>query len=304
MRLVLGPRVVARGGLANRAEAALAHLAGCMDQASIGQFVVLALDAPRGQDGTEAAVRGYFADNDTVARFCEDHPRSRFGASVHPYRRDACAELERLVGRGACLVKWLPSYQQIDPASPRCIPFYDALAHFRLPLLSHTGVEHFLPGGDRRFNDPERLALALERGVTVIAAHCGARLMLHEPCRFDQWSRMALTHERFYGDLSAMVVPVRLAKLRRILRSPALVSKVVYGSDFPAPPWPWSAVAWVGLRRTRALARIGNRLDRSAATVRALGFPEEVFTRASALLRSGPSCPAPGTPDMAATRGA
>jgi len=303
MRLALGRRVLAQGGLAASSEDALALLAGCMDRASTDQFVVLALDEPRFEDGT-AANAGYFADNDTVARFCDGHPRSRFGASVHPYRPDACVELERLTGRGACLVKWLPSYQRIDPASPRCIPFYEALAHFRLPLLSHTGVEHFLPGGDRRCNDPERLALALHHGVTVIAAHCGARLMLHEPCRFEQWARMTLEHERFYGDLSAMVLPIRVSKLRRILDSAALVSKVVYGSDFPAPAWPWAGVARFGLRRARELAGIENALDRPAAALRALGFPEEVFTRASGLLRHTRPRPASSTGEPIAARGA
>ena len=304
MRLVLRREVLARGRAAVDSGSALQYLADCMDQASTASFVVLALDAPRLEDGSEAPSRGYFARNDEVAGFCAAHRRSLFGASVHPYRPDACREVERLAGMGACLVKWLPSYQRIDPASPRCIPFYDALAHFGLPLLCHTGVEHFLPGGDQRFNEPARLALAIEHGVTVIAAHCGSRLMLHERCHFEQWSTMALEHEHFYGDLSAMVVPVRGAKLRRILEAPALLSKVVYGSDFPAPSWPWAAAPQVGLRRARQLARIDNPLERSAAALRSMGFPEEVFTRASALLGprstlSRPATQAPAPPLVA-----
>jgi predicted TIM-barrel fold metal-dependent hydrolase len=304
MRLVLGRRAFVDGGSAARADAALTHLGFCMAQSSTGQFVVLALDAPRLEDGSEALTRRYFADNDSVAGFCAGQPRSRFGASVHPYRPDACAELERLARRGACLVKWLPSYQRIDPACSRCIPFYDVLAHFRIPLLSHTGVEHVLPGGDQRLNDPARLALALERGVTVIAAHCGARLMLHEPCRFGQWSRMARAHERLYGDLGAMVLPIRVGILRRILESADLVSKVVHGSDYPSPAWPWAGAARIGFRRARELARLANPLDRSPAALRALGFPEEVFTRASGLLRPGAPLAAPWSPGPLAMRGA
>ena len=58
-----------------------------------------------------------------------------FGASVHPYRKDAVAELERCVAAGAVLLKWLPITQGFNPADPRCFPFYEALAHHKLPLL-------------------------------------------------------------------------------------------------------------------------------------------------------------------------
>jgi len=286
MRMVLRRLRATGGPAANQPRLLLTRLGEWMNRASTSAFVVLALDAPRLEDGTAVAASGYFADNDMVARFCDDQPRTRFGASVHPYRSDACAELERLVARGACLVKWLPSYQRIDPASPRCIPFYDVLAHYRVPLLSHTGVEHLLPGGDQRFNDPERLTLALQRGVTVIAAHCGARLMLHERCRFEQWRKIALTHEQCFGDLSAMVLPIRVGILRRILASDELLAKTVYGSDFPAQAWPWVCVTSAGLRSTVSLARIRNPLERSAAAVRALGFPDAVFSRAWRLLRN------------------
>ena len=58
----------------------------------------------------------------------------------------------------------------------RCIPFYEALAHHGIPLLSHTGWEHVLPCLDRSVADPMLLLEALKRGVKVIAAHCGTRL--------------------------------------------------------------------------------------------------------------------------------
>ena len=39
---------------------------------------------------------------------------------------------------GAVLLKWLPIVQNFNPADERCFPFYEALAHHKLPLLSHT----------------------------------------------------------------------------------------------------------------------------------------------------------------------
>ena len=106
---------------------------------------------------------------------------------IHPYRRDALSELERLAGRGACLIKWLPGAQNIRPDDPRCFTFYEAMAHLQIPLLCHTGNEHTLKAFPDELNDPRRLVPALERGVTVIAAHCGARLFLHEQCHLRHW---------------------------------------------------------------------------------------------------------------------
>src|SRR5512144_770430 len=87
MRVVL--HALAGPAPVSGADAALAHLAACMERASTRLFIVLALDAPRLEDGREAGGSMYFADNDSVAQFCEGHPRGRFGASIHPYRPDA-----------------------------------------------------------------------------------------------------------------------------------------------------------------------------------------------------------------------
>jgi predicted TIM-barrel fold metal-dependent hydrolase len=109
------------------------------------------------------------------------------------------------------------------------------LAHFQIPLLCHTGVEHTLKAFPNTLNDPRRLLPALERGVTVIAAHCGTRIFLHEKSYLKTWREMALKHEHFYGDISAFGVVTRLWLLGHLLKSPALTAKLVFGSDFPHP---------------------------------------------------------------------
>ena len=59
--------------------------------------------------------------------------------------------------------------------------FYRALAERRLPFLSHVGYEFSLIGKDQSVGDPNRLEIALNEGVTVIAAHaCSYGLMLYE----------------------------------------------------------------------------------------------------------------------------
>src|SRR5438552_8716025 len=103
------------------------------------------------------------------------HPKILSGTSIPPYRRDAIAQLERCVAGGAVLMKWLPIVQNFNPADKKCIPFYEALAHHKLPLLAHTGGEQSLPNLDKSVADPILLKNALARGVSVIMAHCGTR---------------------------------------------------------------------------------------------------------------------------------
>ena len=76
---------------------------------------------------------------------------------------------------GAVLCKWIPSSQQIDVTNEKCFPVYDYLAEHNLPLLVHSGPEYSIPTSNEsfiEFNNPKYLRPALDRGVTVIIAHC------------------------------------------------------------------------------------------------------------------------------------
>ncbi|HPS01892.1 MAG TPA: amidohydrolase family protein, partial [Candidatus Sumerlaeota bacterium] len=226
--------------------------------------------------------------NNYVAGFVDGNSRLLFGASVHPYRKDAIDELDRVVACGACLIKWIPSAQNIVPDDSRCYAFYERMRYHGIPLLTHTGVEHTLPMYDNRLNDPERLIPALRQGVTVIAAHCGTRLYLHERCRFGQWANLAKEYPNFYGDLSAFGLPLHGGPLRRILRDSDLASKVLFGSDFPALTLPLWYIGRIGLRRAMVLTRIENPFDKALLTLKELGAPEQIFSRAERLLRLPP----------------
>ena len=263
-----------------------------IESSGVDRTVLLALDDPHDDSGTPIGTSFlYSAGNEAVATLAGTSPRLWFGASIHPYRRDAVRELTRLAEKGACLIKWLPSAQNIDPEDKRCVPFYEAMAHLHLPLLSHTGNEHTVPAGNNRLNHPRKLLAALARGVTVIAAHCGKRLYLHERCSFSEWKRMALEHEHFYGDLSALLSPVRIPALREIARTPALSAKVVYGSDFPMVPWVPGLAFWTGPRAARSLRKVENPFDFPWKALSALGMPDGVFSRAANLLRPAGAFP-------------
>jgi hypothetical protein len=120
--------------------------------------VVLALDAVYDREGNRDEAKTHFVvANDYVAELAQRHPKVLFGASAHPFRKDAVAELERCIQRGAVLLKWLPVVQNFSPSDERCFPIYEALAHHGLPLLCHTGGESMLPIVTTEVEDPALL---------------------------------------------------------------------------------------------------------------------------------------------------
>lgn len=257
-----------------------------LSASQLDHAVLLGFDAAHHENGRRDEQRTLFVTgNDFVADLAATNPKLSFGASIHPYRHEALSELERLVGRGACLVKWLPGAQNIAPDDPRCFAFYEAMAHFRIPLLCHTGSEHTLKAFPNSLNEPRRLIPALDRGVTVIAAHCGARLFLHEKSFLREWKDMALRYEKFYGDISAFGVVTRIWTLRRLLKSPELTAKLAFGSDFPVAPMPLSCIGCVPIGQAMKMRRMTNPFDQAVDLMKAAGVPGTVFARGFRLLR-------------------
>lgn len=262
-------------------------------ESRVDRVVLLALDGVYEKNGAQDLEHTQvIVGNDYVADFVAGNPKLLLGGSVHPYRKDALEELDRVVRRGACLIKWLPSAQNIAPDDPRCIPFYERLAYHKIPLLTHTGVEHTLAKFSDALNDPQRLVPALRCGVTVIAAHCGTRMYLYERSRFGEWARLALEYPNLYGDISAFGLPLHGHALRRILNEPDLVAKVLYGSDFPISAMPLWHVFRLGWRKAWELYRIENPFEKALMFIKESGAPDEVFYRAGSLLKLPAQTPA------------
>src|SRR5262249_43889823 len=204
----LGVKADRGEALEREAEAKLAETVAGAGQ--LDAVVVLALDAVYdGAGRLDEANTHLYVSNDYAAELAGRHPKLLFGASVHPHRKDAVDELERCVGRRAVLLKWLPVVQNFSPADPRCFPLYDVLARHRLPLLCHTGGEQALPNLNKEAADPTLLLPALERGVTVIAAHCGTRSRRFEKSYLGAFVRLAREHANCYGDTAALNMPSR-----------------------------------------------------------------------------------------------
>lgn len=221
-----------------------------------------------------------------VFEACRRHPELLPGPSINPLRRDALEALDESIRQGAVLIKWLPSAQGMDPADRRLAPFYRRLADHRVPLLVHAG------GGENTFaevapelNDVELLLAPLEAGVTVICAHMGAPVTFHR--RPDQTPRLRSMLERYPHlrvDNSGMANPSRFPSLARLADDPVFLERVLYGSDYPIPANAIYYLRRLGMRRVRELERVSNPLDRDIRIKRALGYPDDSLTRASALL--------------------
>jgi predicted TIM-barrel fold metal-dependent hydrolase len=173
--------------------------------------------------------------------------------------------------------------QDFNPFDKICYPLYEALAHYKLPLLSHTGGEKSLPVRNLGVADPRLLIPALERGVTVIAAHCGTRSAPGETDYVPQFVQMAERYENFYGDTAALNLPTRSYAWKTILHNPVVRQKLVHGSDWPIPVFP--PVSQLGLGAI-GLFRESNWLRRDVLIKQRLGLEEDYWRRAAKLLKS------------------
>ncbi len=258
----------------------------------VNRVVALALDAVYDDSGRRDARRtNFYVANDYVFQLARADDRFLPGVSVNPKRRDALDELDRCIEQGAALLKWLPNSQGFDPMDPTLVPFYRRMAEARLPLLCHTGPEYALTASGGRIVRPESLRLALDEGVTVIAAHGGGADIRDMGRAFSTTATMLLEHANLYADTSAFTQPNRSWFLRRFLRHPELHAKLVHGSDVPLPIVPWLFLGRLTLREILRLSRVASPMDRDCLIKQALGFPASMFRRGGELLRMGPACP-------------
>lgn len=220
-----------------------------------GRHGLLAFDEHYTLDGTAVPEQSeMYVPNDYVLGIAARAPDLFVPViSVHPYRADAVAELDRCAQRGARLCKWLPNAMGIDPADARCDPFYAALVRNKIALLTHTGEERAVDAaGAQDLGNPLRLRRALEQGVTVILAHCaslgdgedldaalesgGDRARVPN---FDLFVRL-MEEERWVGRLFGEISAVTLANrdvtvVQQLLARRDLHTRLVNGSDYPLP---------------------------------------------------------------------
>lgn len=242
----------------------------------VSKAVLLGMDGFYDQSGFLSRQHtDFLVSNDYVFRAVRAYPDVFLaGPSINPQREDAIDEVHRCADAGAVLIKVLPNAQHFDPADPKYIAFYRALAQRKLPFLSHVGYEFSLIGKDQSLGDPARLRLALDEGVTVIAAHaCSYGLMLYEKF-LPTFRELSRRYPHFYADISALTQPHRMKMLLHLRRHPDLQSRLFFGTDYPLSVFHLPAWGRVGPGKLWSIIRTNNRFDRQVevCTGLRLGF--------------------------------
>lgn len=235
--------------------------------------------------------------NERLARE-NSHKRFFFGASVSPNRKDWEAEVRYVIEKtDAVLLKVIPSVQHIKLDDERNVPFYDYLASAGLPLLCHVGPEYAFPEGmrEKQLDNFKFLERPLERGVTIIAAHCATPVIpIVEKEAMRQFVSMmkaanAGAKVKLWADTSALSLAIRIFWLKEIVNTfPS--QWLIHGSDFPIPIEGWPHLPWVTYDMTPTeylnVCRTKHPLDRDVKIKRAHKFSDSILTNASKVLRN------------------
>ncbi len=176
----------------------------------------------------------------------------------------------------------------IDPADETLIPFYKKLIELNLPLLSHAGDEHSFTSADNTLGNPEKLTLPAQLGVTVIAAHIATTGKTGNQTNFERLLPMMKLYPNLYADISSLTQINKLGYLKRALKVTDLDKQLIYGTDWPLQfsplVSPWYFPLELSISQMWQLSGIQNQWDRDVQLKRALGVPNEVFSRSRKLL--------------------
>lgn len=213
------------------------------------KVILLAFDWRHDATGKPDQAHSIFHIPDTyAAEMARRYPTYfEWAASIHPYRADCVEALQQAVKDGARAIKWLPSAMGIDPASPRCDKFYEALAQTSLPIISHAGRELAVQGGSQDDGNPLKLRRAMDHGVRVVIAHCasdGGDVDLDKGTNgprvksFELFARLMdeTRYEKLaYADISALTQFNRAWALKTVMQRGEWHSRLLNGSDYPLP---------------------------------------------------------------------
>ncbi len=215
-----------------------------------GKYRILGFDKHYRPNGTvDPDKTNFYVPNEYIFRLTEQYPDIFLPViSVHPYRHDALAELEKWARLGAKFVKWLPNAMGIDPSSSLAEPFYRKMEEHGMILLSHTGEEQAVEAKeDQRLGNPLLLRRALELGVRVVMAHTASLGSCEDlddagrrklPC-FDLAMRLmgeAKYQQLLFAEISALPQFNRMpGPFATLLKRQDLHPRIVNGSDYPLP---------------------------------------------------------------------
>ena len=259
------------------------------ESAEVDKAVLLAIDGIITNDKTlDKEKTQVYIPNEFIAAQTRKYPNLVFGASINPYRTDAIERLHWVKSQGAVLVKWIPAIMSIDPADASLKDFYQAMVALNLPLLCHVGQEKSFGHAEDHLGDPKRLHLALQTGVTVIAAHIATTGKNAGEANYDRLVPLFRRYPKLYTDISSLTQINKLGFLSRALKDGSFTDRMIYGSDWPLQFFPlvspWFHVGRAPLRDLWAVSKLPNQWDRDLNLKRAMGVPDTVFARTAEIL--------------------
>ena len=222
-------------------------LAQCRGMASGFNVLLFGFDWAHDDAGVPVRESSTFHVPDAyVASLAAAHPAHfRWAASIHPYDPRALDRLDAAVAQGARAIKWLPSAQNIDPASPKCDRYYAKLAALNLPLITHAGDERAVHGFGEHLGNPLRLRRPLDAGVRVVVAHCASLgdghiddLQSGKKSNFELFGEMMdepRWNKHLYGDIAAITQGNRMGVVATLLQRRDWHARLLNGSDYPLP---------------------------------------------------------------------
>ena len=249
---------------------------------SITHGLIYAHDAIIDRDGTRnETLTQLCVPNEYVLKLAREYEELLPAVSIHPHRKDALDRLHECIEAGALALKWLPNSQGMDPSDKNIIPLYDLLAEHHIPLICHTGGEHTVRVLDHRLSDPGLLQLPLERGVTVVCAHCATKSGFVDKDYFGVFIEMAQKWPNCYGDTSALATLNRARNLPRLAEMKELHEKLIHGTDFPVPSSALPLMRYFSMSELKRLQRIKNMLERDIQIKKSMGLSDVVFENAA-----------------------
>jgi uncharacterized protein len=254
--------VLRRKGILNAA--CVDEAATSVDRAYVERLVALAAEFPAGArwwlfafdrahddaGRPDAGSSTFHVPDAYAARVAASNPaRFDWVASIHPYRADASAALDTAIAQGARAVKWLPASMNIDLRDPRSLAFGERMARAGLALVVHCGEEKAVPGAGRdELGNPLHVRGLLERGATVVMAHCGSlgkaidedKPSAPTVAAFSLFGRLMdqslKSGTRLLGDTSAVFQRNRSDEVwRALIETPQWHPRLLHGSDHPLP---------------------------------------------------------------------
>ena len=258
----------------------------------IDQAIILALDGVIDEKTKQLDKERtqFHVSNDFVAREVAKYPKLLFGASINPTRHNSIELLEQVHAQGAVLIKWIPSIMHFDPADKKLEPFYKKMAELNMPLLTHTGMEKSFADARDELADPRKLELALNSGVTVIAAHIATTGKSEGQDNFERIMPMFAEFPNLYADISSLTQINKLGYLARALKVPGLTERMIYGTDWPLQYFPvvspWYHINHIGIKNAWRINKYKNQWDRDIELKAAFGVPASVLSRNPAQLNA------------------